>query len=751
MSRLLSQARVLTVLVLAAPWVASLAHADDVRRVLVLQSYNYTFPATSQALDGARQRFFERSPYKIELDAEYLDLIRFSEPGHEQLVANFLRDRYAQRQPDVVMVMSGEGLPFVIKHRGEFAPGVPVVFVGIAREAYDLLQPPADVTGHLVDNETNFIEVLSLAERLQPNARRLFVVAGAGPTDRRWQAIAGKVLDSRAQKFETTYLFELPYDALLAEVSRIPSDAIVIALTVLRDGVGKPFVAAEVANTLASISKAPVYYPYVSAVGKGVVGGFSEPFDSMGRTAADIALQIFDGKDPSTIPPRTTPQNTHRVDYRALQRWGLSDGSLPTGTVVLNRPPSIWEQHRNAVLATLGAFVLQTLIVAALLIQRRRRQRAEALLKESEERMTFTASSVNIALWQVDPETDELWATEHCARLFGLPHDTRLTLDTLVAAVHPQDRDIALSALRNPHQSNRSEVHDVRILTQDEQARWIRIRARTSPGDRGVVSGIFVDLTERKVAENEAALQRQEVAHLMRVSVLGELSGAIAHEINQPLTAILSNAQTALYLLAKDSPDLAEVRDALNDIVHEDHRAATVIQRLRNLLKKGERSFEAVDMNELVTSTVGLLNSELISRRMSIKKELSSDLPTILGDPVQLQQILLNLVMNAMDAMDAVSAMPAPERLIAISTQSAPTGTVEVRVKDRGPGMRPEQQARLFEPFYTTKEHGLGLGLTICSTILQAHGGKLSLINDPAGGAVAVLTLPAQEMLVAAQ
>src|SRR6476619_7110066 len=143
-------------LVLAGPWRGSFAHADDApRRILILHAYNYTFPATSMAADGARERLLQRSPQKIELDAEYLDLIRFAEPGHEQLMANFLRERYARRRPDVVLVISGEALPFVIKHRDAFAPGVPVVFIGISRETYASSPPPPDVTGHLVDPEVN--------------------------------------------------------------------------------------------------------------------------------------------------------------------------------------------------------------------------------------------------------------------------------------------------------------------------------------------------------------------------------------------------------------------------------------------------------------------------------------------------------------------------------------------------------------------------------------------------------------------
>jgi PAS domain S-box-containing protein len=371
--------------------------------------------------------------------------------------------------------------------------------------------------------------------------------------------------------------------------------------------------------------------------------------------------------------------------------------------------------------------------------------RAENLLRESEERMTFAAAAANIGLWKFDRHQNELWATEHCRAMFGIARDAPLTRDAFLSAVHPDDLQTATHALRRTLEAEQPAIGDVRIVLPGKDVRWVRMRARSrSEGDgrSNHFGGIFIDITEQKSAEAEVALQRLEVEHLMRVSVLGELSGSIAHEINQPLTAILSNAQAALHLLARESPDVAEIRDALEEIVHEDIRAGEVIHRLRSLLKKGERKVEYVNINDLVRSTVSLLNSELIGRDISLRLDLDHAPLLTRGDSVQLQQVLLNLVMNAMDAM---ASTPIAQRSIQISTGGPQAGMVDVLVKDRGHGIRPKENGRLFEPFYTTKNHGLGLGLTLCSTIIQAHQGRLTLANDEHGGAIAKFSLPVQQ------
>ncbi len=722
---------------------AAESYAAEPRRVLMLHAFNYTFPATTLIADGARKRLLERSPQPLEIDADFLDLARNTDAEYESRVAMFLLLKYGKRPPDVVITLGSAALPFVVRHRDNIAPNVPVVFTAISPQSYSALRLPPNITG--IVSEFSLDKTLALAERLQPEATRLFVIAGSGQVDRRWQSVARRSIEDRERKFEVTYLFDRSHAKLMEEVENIPHDAIVLYLTFFADNGGRAFVPAEVAGSLAAVSPAPLYAPYDTYIGNGIVGGFVETFESVGVRAADMALQILAGRDPATIAPETNPGQSYRVDHRALARWKLQESRLPPDTVVLFKEPTIWSEHRGIVSAAILIVALQSLVVAALLIQRRRRLRAENLLKESEERMTFAAAAANIGLWQFDRHRNELWTTEHCRALFGLARDAPLTRDAFLSVVHPDDLQTATQSLQKSFETEQPAISDVRIVLPGGEVRWVRMRARSRSegGSRpDHLGGIFIDITEQKSAEAEVALQRREVEHLMRVSVLGELSGSIAHEVNQPLTAILSNAQAALHLLAQDSPDLVEIRDALEDIVHEDNRAGEVIHRLRGLLKKGERNAENVNINDLVRSTISLLNSELIGRDINVRLDLENSAFFTRGDSVQLQQVLLNLVMNAMDAM---ASTPITQRSIFVSTRGDQAGMVDVRVKDQGHGIGPKENGHLFEPFYTTKDHGLGLGLPLCSTIIQAHQGKLNLINDEGGGAIAVFSLPIQQ------
>jgi nitrogen-specific signal transduction histidine kinase/integral membrane sensor domain MASE1 len=361
-------------------------------------------------------------------------------------------------------------------------------------------------------------------------------------------------------------------------------------------------------------------------------------------------------------------------------------------------------------------------------------------LRDDEERMTAIAAEANVGLWQTDTATGLFWTTDHCRTMLGLPLGTAITKDVILSVVHPEDRQIANEAIaaKTLHMS----PTEFRIVLPDGTSKWIL--ARSSLNDAACAasparSGTLSDITMRKAAEAEAELQRRELAHLMRVSQVSELSSGLAHELTQPLTAILSNAQAARSMLTAQPLDLTEIAAVLDDIVQEDHRAGEVIQRLRSFLRNGRNVFETVDLNDLLNSTLRLLRSEIISRRIKTEFIPRPSPALVGGDPVQLQQVLLNLVMNS---IESVSHLARLRRTIILKVDNAGTNELEVSVADRGTGISQIDQERLFEPFFTTKEQGLGLGLSICSTIIKRHGGTLTLDNNPSGGATARFRLP---------
>jgi PAS domain S-box-containing protein len=364
--------------------------------------------------------------------------------------------------------------------------------------------------------------------------------------------------------------------------------------------------------------------------------------------------------------------------------------------------------------------------------------------RTNEQLMALSAVAADSCLWQYDRKSESFWMTENGRQMFGLDAGDPLTRVSIEQRVHPEDRQAATDAMRAAAATDSLGDIEFRMVRPNGEIRWIRARGRALPGGQGgraFLSGTFADITRRKEAEHEAALKQREIARLMRVSMLGELSGGIAHELMQPLTAILSNAQAARALI-DNKPGMEAIRETLNDIIRDDNRAGEVIHRLRTLLRRSEPNSEAVDLNEIVRSTLQLLHSELINRRIQVTCALDSSLLPTRGDRVQLQQVLLNLIMNAADSMND---QPPSRRMITIATRGVNEREIEITVADQGTGLSPAQQEQIFQPFFTTKERGLGLGLSICSSIITAHGGSLDLKNNPIVGVTATFTLSRQD------
>ena len=286
-------------------------------------------------------------------------------------------------------------------------------------------------------------------------------------------------------------------------------------------------------------------------------------------------------------------------------------------------------------------------------------------------------------------------------------------------------------------------IPEERLTDAYGRVRWLQTVKRPIVEADGAVRqvlGASTDITQRKRTELELQEQRSELAHVGRISMMGELAASLVHELNQPLTAILSNASAGLRFMAREPVDLQELHDVLEDIVAANNRAADIIHSMRALIKKDEKpEFAALDVAILIADVARLAHGDALQKDVRILLQLDADLPTVRGDRVQLQQVLLNILLNAFDAMRACDAN---EREVTVRAQSRKDGFVLIAVRDTGPGLDESAIERIFQPFYTTKHDGLGMGLSICRSIINAHGGVLWAENNPERGATFYFTVP---------
>jgi len=273
-----------------------------------------------------------------------------------------------------------------------------------------------------------------------------------------------------------------------------------------------------------------------------------------------------------------------------------------------------------------------------------------------------------------------------------------------------------------------------------EKYRWqIVLAGIVFLAQTGLISGLLHEHRRRRAAEVESRQRMAELAHLNRQTTAGELSASIAHELNQPLGAILSNAETLELMLESRTPDMGEIKTIVADIKHADQRATEVIQRLRRLLTKARVEARNIDLNEVAREVIGILAAQAAAQGITVNAVLSTDSPIVKGDRVQLEQVILNLVANAIDAL---AETPGESRRITVRTVLLDDNKVELSVSDTGPGIRPDALKQIFEPFFTTKESGMGMGLSIARTIVEVHGGRLWAENQPGGGASLRFTIP---------
>ncbi len=344
-------------------------------------------------------------------------------------------------------------------------------------------------------------------------------------------------------------------------------------------------------------------------------------------------------------------------------------------------------------------------------------RRSQAHLAEAE-RLSHTGSFG----WQIS--TGEIQWSEETFRIFQYDRATTPTVERVLQRVHPEDAARVKQTIERASQNAQDFVHAYRLLMPDGSVKHVHVVAHAmSDGSGGIeYVGAVMDITAAKRAEEAMRRAQEDLAHVSRVTTMGEMAASIAHEVDQPLSGVIINANACLRFLAGESPNLDEVRDGLQAIARDGRRASEVTARVRNLARRTPNEKQPLDINAVVGEVVALAEGEARRIRARVRTELAEDLPRVLGDPVLLQQVVLNLLLNGLDAMSDVDDRP---RELIIRTEAEAAGRVRVVVRDSGRGIDPEHADRMFDAFHSTKRGGLGMGLSISRTIVEQHGGRL--------------------------
>jgi signal transduction histidine kinase len=590
--------------------VVNCAMAADAKRVMFLHSFGPQFKPWSDYARTIRAETNRQAKWSIDFSDFSLASARSDGAESEAPLVQYLRALYLKEPLDLIIAVGAPAASFVQRHRSELFPTTPMIFTAVDRRRvnYD----------HLSENDTvvavnhDFAAILKTILQVLPDTKTVAIVNGVSPNEVFWHEEMQRQLAPFANRVVLKWYDELPFADILKDAAKLPPRSAILWHLMNVDAAGVSHEENESLNALASVASAPIFSYDGSFFEGALVGGPMFSVIESSAVTANVANRILSGERAGDIKTQPIEFAAPRFDWRQMQRWGISEGSLPPDSIIDFRSPSLWQVYRAQIALVAAIILLQGGLISGLLWERRGRYRAEA----------------------------------------------------------------------------------------------------------------------------DARQRMAELVHVNRFSTAGELTASIAHEINQPLGAILTNAETADAILNSPSPDIAELKDIVTDILRDDRRAGEVIRRMRSLLKKAPFELKSLDFNDLVRETVELIRA--VGRKVELVSVITPDALPILGDRIQLQQVILNLVANGIDAMKDT---PSENRIISIRT-SRVEKFAELSVSDLGPGIPEDKLKEVFEPFFTSKAEGMGMGLSIARTIIEAHHGLIWAKNRDHGGASFRIRLP---------
>ena len=598
-------------LLLATPC-QSQAAVQEPKRVLMLHSFGPRFKPWSDYAQAIRSEISQQRQRPVDFLDHSLVNARESDENSEAAFVEYLRALYVSRPIDLIVAIGAPAANFIQRHRQRLFLATPMVFTAVEqrRIQYEKLTKNDTVVAVAHDFPAVFENIL----RVLPLTKIIAVVNGASPNETFWQGEMRRELAPLTGRVELRWYNEKSFEEILKDAAGLPPHSAIFWHLMNVDAAGVPHEANDALNKLSSSANGPIFSYDGSFFGEAIVGGPMHSVLKSSRITAAVANRILNGETAGDI--RTPPIGfaAPMFDWRQMQRWGIAESSLPPGSTIYFREPTLWERYWWQIALVTAIILAQALLISGLLREHRRRQLAEV---QSRQRMA-------------------------------------------------------------------------------------------------------------------------ELAHVNRFSTAGELTASIAHEINQPLGSILTNTETAQAILKSPNPDIDEVTEILDDILRDDRRATEVIRRMRSLLKKAPFEQKQFDLNEVVQETIGFLSSLAVGRKFELVSVITPEMLPILGDRIQLQQVILNLVMNGIDAMRDT---PSENRIISIRT-SRVGDFAQLSISDRGSGIPEENSKQIFEPFFTSKAEGMGMGLSIARTIIEAHHGQIWAKNRDHGGATFRIRLP---------
>jgi signal transduction histidine kinase len=581
------------------------------RSILVLEQSDVRGQFYAAIFSALRDRV-NAADSPVSIYVENLDLNRFGGAEYERAVRDLIHVKYRNKPVGVVVAIGPASLSYALRWRSDLWANIPIVFGFVDEAALPGFTLPSDATG--TTTRQSLEDMVSAARAVVPGLEHVAVVGDDFKTQSIFKHFPGQI-PAVAAEVDLIDLTGLPMTELRKRVGALPERTAILYTAMYSDGAGTYFPPANAVAMIAEVANRPIIVPFETYLGLGAAGGYVAIPSVIGDEAAKLALQIIDGRKPSSIPIEAGNSLRSVYDWQAMQRWGVLESNLPRGSEIRNRVLPLWKEYPLQAAGISIVVLLQSAFIVGLLYEHRRRRKAE-----------------------------------------------------------------------------------------DET------RARMS-----------------------------ELAHMNRRATAGELSASIAHEVNQPLAAMFTNTEAAEDLLESGAPDIAEIKEILADIKRDNLRANDVVVRLRRLLQKAPLDAREVDLNDTVRDVFAFVSVEASASEIELSKSLAAEPLRVLGDPVHLQQVVLNLVMNGIDAVREFSEQP---RRIICRTARLDRETVELSVSDTGPPISPDTLARVFEPFFTTKKDGMGMGLAIARSIIETHGGSVSASGQPSGGATFRIQLP---------